>query len=298
MAKTPDLITRYIRHPLEAVSAVLVYGLFRLLPVDWASNLGGWLGRVLGPRLGVTRRACRNLTRAYPNKTRDEIAHIIADMWDNLGRMAGEYPHLKRFRDEGFGPRFEIVGVEHVDALRDDGKPGIFLCAHLANWEFTGLAATLRGLPVDRVYRQSNNRMTEWLFTRGRSGVDGGLIPKGPAGAKLLLKSLNDGKHLGMLVDQKMNDGIPVPFFGHDAMTAPAIAQLALRMDCPVVPIRVKRLAGARFQVIAEPPIDFTPSGDRHADVAAFMAKVNAIIEAWVRDTPEQWLWLHNRWPD
>jgi len=101
-----------------------------------------------------------------------------------------------------------------------------------------------------------------------------------------------------MMVDQKMNDGIPVPFFGRDVMTAPALAELALRYDCPVVPARVERLKGAYFRLLIYPPLELVKTGDRQADVAANMAQVNAILEQWIRDTPEQWLWLHNRWPD
>jgi KDO2-lipid IV(A) lauroyltransferase len=124
------------------------------------------------------------------------------------------------------------------------------------------------------------------------------LIPKGPAGARLLLRSLKGGKHLGMVVDQKMNDGIAIPFFGRDAMTAPALAELALRFDCPVVPVRVERLEGARFRITIDPPLDLDVTGERRADITAAMVKVNALIESWVREHPEQWLWLHNRWPD
>ena len=153
-------------------------------------------------------------------------------------------------------------------------------------------------MPLDRVYRAANNRLVEWLYRRGRAAVEGALIPKGPAGARLLLRSLKDGKHLAMLVDQKMNDGIAAPFFGRDAMTAPALAELALRFDCPVVPARVERLEGAHFRFTAYPPMDLGGGGERHADVAAATAKVNALIEGWVRERPEQWLWLHNRWPD
>ena len=132
----------------------------------------------------------------------------------------------------------------------------------------------------------------------GRAAVEGALIPKGPTGARKLLKSLKAGKHLAMLVDQKMNDGIPVPFFGRDVMTAPALAELALRYDCPVVPARVVRLKGARFLLKVFPPLELIKTGNHQADVVANMAQVNALIEQWVRETPEQWLWLHNRWPD
>jgi KDO2-lipid IV(A) lauroyltransferase len=95
-----------------------------------------------------------------------------------------------------------------------------------------------------------------------------------------------------------MNDGIPVPFFGRDAWTAPAIAQLALRFDCAIVPARIDRLGGARFRITVEPPVAIERTGDRQADVHAIMAKVNKVIEGWIRDRPELWFWLHRRWPD
>ena len=113
-----------------------------------------------------------------------------------------------------------------------------------------------------------------------------------------LIKALRRGEHLGMLVDQKLNEGIPVPFFGRDAMTAPALAQLARRFACPVAPVRVERLEGAHFRLTVYPPLTLAESGDREADTAAAMGQVNAIIEGWIRDRPEQWLWLHRRWPE
>ena len=101
-----------------------------------------------------------------------------------------------------------------------------------------------------------------------------------------------------MLVDQKMNDGIAVPFFGRAAMTAPALAQLGLRYRCPVVPVRLERLAGCRFRVTIHPPLSFPDTGDQAADVRTTMTAVNALLEGWIRAGPEQWLWLHRRWPD
>jgi Kdo2-lipid IVA lauroyltransferase/acyltransferase len=95
-----------------------------------------------------------------------------------------------------------------------------------------------------------------------------------------------------------MNDGIPVPFFGRPAMTAPALAILALRFDCDVLPARVERFDGVRFRLTIFPPLPITRSGDLHADAAALMAWVNATLEEWVRDRPEQSLWVHRRWRD
>lgn len=298
MLRIPRPLNRYLIHPIEAAAAVVAYTLCRILPLDWASALGGWFGRAVGPWLPVSRRALRNLSNAFPEKSRAEVRAIVRAMWDNLGRVAAEYPHLSEINVYDPEGPVATTGGEYVDQLREDGAAGIFFSGHIANWEIVSLGATQRGVPLDRVYRQANNRLVEWLYQHGRAAVEGALIPKGAAGARLLLKSLKHGNHLGMLVDQKMNDGIPVKFFGRDVMTAPALAELALRFDCPVVPARVVRVKGARFRLEIGPPLKLIRTGDHKADVAANMAQVNALIEKWVREKPEQWLWLHNRWPD
>lgn len=301
MISTPRLASafrRFVAHPIEAAFAFAVYFLFKLLPLETASAVGGWLGRVVGPLLPLTERARRNLRRAFPEKTEPEIVAIVRAMWDNLGRVAAEFPHLGEI--DVYDPQgpVAVVGAEWVDALRDDGKPGFFFSAHFGNWEILSLGATQRGLPVDRVYRAANNRLVEWLYRFGRAAVEGAQIPKGPGAVRSLLQSLTSGNHLGMMIDQKMNDGIPAPFFGRDAMTSTALVDLALRFDCPVVPARVERLDGARFRLVVDPPVELVKTGDRHADIAANVARMNAIVEAWVRERPGQWLWLHNRWSD
>lgn len=284
-------------YPLQALVSYAAFFLVRALPIDGASALGGWLGRVIGPRLSVTKVARRNLARAFPEKGTDEIERIIVAMWENVGRSVFEFPNLHNLRMYEDGGHVEVVGAEHIDALKDDGKPGIFFTAHLANWEVPALTVDRRGLPIHLIYRAPSNRLNDALF-RFRQPGSGELIPKGSPGAKQALRLLKGGGHLGIVMDQKMNDGIAVPFFGRDAMTAPALAQFALKFDCPVVPVRAERLEGARFRITHFPPMEITRTGDRQADIAAIIARVNATIEEWVRQRPEQWLWLHNRWPD
>jgi KDO2-lipid IV(A) lauroyltransferase len=290
-------LRRFLIHPLEALGAHIVFALVRLLPLDTASALGGWLGRTVGPHLGISRRARRNLERAFPEKSGVEIEAICRGMWDNVGRTLLEFPHLDRMRFHQDDSHVEVVGVEYIDSLRDDGRPGIVFSAHMANWEVLPLSAVHRGLPIHLIYRAPNNPWTERLFRRPHSGK-GELLPKGVQGARRALKLLSQGGHLGMLVDQKMNDGIPVPFFGLDAMTAPALARFALKYDCPVIPSQIERIKGARFRITHYPPLSLRRSDDREADVVAIMTEVNALIEGWIRKHPEQWLWLHNRWPD
>lgn len=289
---------RKLRHAIEAFFVLACYGILKMLPLDAASAAGGFVGRTIGPHLGLTKRARRNLRRFMPELGEAGTEAVIAEMWDNLGRTAAEYAHLDRLRLAGPDARVELVGAAHARAARESGRPVIFYSAHLANWEIGALASADFGKPVHLVYRAANNRHVETLFRAGRGRIAAGLIPKGKEGARLAMEALRKGDWLAMLVDQKMNNGVPVPFFGVDAMTAPAIAALALRHDCLVIGARVERLGGARFRITLYPPLDLPSTGDRAADQMAVMRAVNADIERWIRERPGQWLWLHRRWPD
>jgi Kdo2-lipid IVA lauroyltransferase/acyltransferase len=271
--------------------------MFKVLPLGYASALGGALARGIGPFLPVSRHARRNISRAFPELSEAEIAGVVAGMWDNLGRLAAEYPHLRNICIFEPGGRVETHGFEHVDRALAAGRRMIVFSGHIANWEIGMLAGVQYGISVAQIYRTLNNPLMDRMIARFR-GDRGEFIPKGAIAARLAIAALRRGTHLGLLADQKMNDGIPVPFFGRLAMTAPALAGLALCFDCDVLPLRVERLGGARFRVTVCPPLSLPHSDDRHADAAALMARVNAKLEGWIRDRPEQWLWLHRRWPE
>ena len=274
-----------------------MFGMFKLLPLDCASALGGALARGIGPFLGVSKHARCNISRALPGLSETQIAGVVSSMWDNLGRLAAEYPHLRKIRVFEAGGRVETHGFEHVDRAVAAGRRIIFFSGHIANWEIAMLAGVQYGIPVAQIYRAGNNPLLDHMITRFR-GDGAKLIPKGTVAARRAIAALRGGTHLTLLADQKMNDGIPVPFFGRLAMTAPALAVLALRFDCDVLPVRVERLDGARFRLTVFPPLPVTRSGEPHSDAAALMARVNAMLETWIRNRPEQWLWLHRRWPD
>jgi len=275
----------------------LWFGAFALLPPDWASALGGAIGRLIGPHLGISNRARHNIKRAFPELSESDVAHVVVRMWDNLGRVAAEYSHLRNIRVFEPGGRVETHGFEHMDRAVASGRRMIIFSGHIANWEIGMLAAVQYGISVAQIYRAANNPLVDRMITRFR-GDAGELIPKGAVAARRAIATLRRGAHLTMLADQKMNDGIQVPFFGRPAMTASALAALALRFNCDVLPARVERLDGARFRLTVFPPLPLPRTGDSHADAAALMAQVNAILERWIRDRPEQWFWVHRRWPD
>jgi KDO2-lipid IV(A) lauroyltransferase len=292
----PIPIQRRAGYIAQAVLLGLFLGLCRLLPIDWASAMGGWIGRTVGPRMGQTRKALRNLQRAMPENSPAENARIIRGMWDNLGRTIAEYPHLPRICAQLEGGRVRVDGIENFYALAAHKGPGILFSGHFANWEIAPYLARKAGMSLGLVYRTPNNPWADRLITRFRDAPAN--FAKGAQGARELFVYLKRGGRAGMLVDQKMNDGIPVPFFGRDAMTAPAIAQLGLRLGCMLAPAWTERLEGARFRIVVHPPLTLTPTGDRLADERALMVRVNQMLEEWIRTRPEQWLWLHRRWPD
>ncbi len=287
-----------IGYPLQGLIAWLVVGVFAALPMDWASGLGGWVGRTIGTRLGLTRRADRNLRRVLPDLDDAQIAAIIRDMWDNLGRVIGELPHLEKIAMPAPDGRVEVVGEQYIDASRQNGTSCILFSGHFANWEVFALAAKAIGLPYVQIYRAPNNPFVESLLHRIRGLNKSDTVPKGARGARAAVETLKSGRRLGMLVDQKMNDGIPVPFFGQDAMTASAPADLSLRYNCPAIPARMERLGGCHFRLSFYPPLTPPATGSRATDSAAMTLTVNILLEDWIRDRPGQWLWIHNRWPD
>jgi KDO2-lipid IV(A) lauroyltransferase len=282
----------------QAAAVRLCLGFFGLLPLDAASSFGGAVARLIGPTLPVSARARRNLQRALPYLGGAERERIIRRMWDNLGRVVAEYPHLSRIRCFGGGRRVGVRGTEHIDRARDAGRGIILVSGHFGNWEIGCVAAAQYGLDVAQVYRAANNPAVEAIMLRLRRSLGVDPISKGAAGARRIIAAIKAKRTLAMLVDQKMNDGIAVPFLGRDAMTASAAAELALRYDCALLPARVDRVGGSKFRVTVYPPLPLPRTGDRQADILALMTAVNQCLETWVRDDPAQWFWLHRRWPD
>jgi KDO2-lipid IV(A) lauroyltransferase len=285
------------QHRIEAWGAGAFFAAMRALPLDAASALGGALGRAIGPRLGISKRARLNLHAALPELPEDDIAAIIRGMWDHLGRVAAEYPHLRNLRVFDTAGRVATAGLDHLKRALAVGRPVIIFGGHIGNWEIAALAAGQYGIDVAQIYRAANNPLVNRMIA-GFRGSDSEFIPKGAIASRRALAALRRGAHLTLLVDQKLNDGIAVPFFGRPAMTAPALASLALHFGCTVLPARVERLSGAHFRLTIESPLPLPRSGNRNADAAALMTEVNRTLERWIRERPEQWFWVHRRWPD
>ena len=286
-----------IQFLLEAVALRVTLSFCRLLGLDRSSALGGWLGRRLGPKLGISRRARRNIERAMPELAPAEVDRIIAAMWENLGRTAFEYAHLDKFSLPENRGRVELVGGEALIARARSGEGGICISGHFANWELMPLVMRLEGLDGGEVYRAANNPyVNEWMVNMRREFIVPEQIAKGPKGARQLVKAVRDKRFIGMLIDQRLSEGIEVRLFGIPAMTTPAPAGFAVRYGTAIFPCSIVRTGGAHFRLTVHERVEVDEGAEPEVEIARVTQLLNDFLEARIREKPEGWFWLHNRW--
>ena len=288
----------------EALAALVrgLFALIRALGPDRASNLGGAGARLLGPVTSANRIARENIAAAFPEKTEAERAAILRESWDNLGRTSSEYVHLVDLWDldpaNMNAGRIEIPpdSARRFEQLRDDGKPALIFAAHLANWELPAVAARRHDMPSAALYRMPNNRAIARDVMRMRRDAMGELIRTSTAAPIRMMEVLDEGMHLGMLVDQRFTRGPVITFLNRPATANPLIARLARRFDCPVHGTRAIRLPGNRFRLELTEAIELPRDARGQVDIQAATQAINDIIAGWIREHPGQWLWQHRRW--
>jgi KDO2-lipid IV(A) lauroyltransferase len=301
MKKRPFLSKQWRRywiwHPLQAAPAIGLMRAVGLLPIDWVSGLGAAVTRRFGPRLKrPTARTLRNLAIAFPELSAEERHRIMVAMWANLGRIGAEYAVLGRIADSR--DRVELEGAQNIVDAYHLGRPVVFVSGHIGHWEIAPVMARIYDIPVTGIYRPPDNRFIDRAIRELRRKCGMTLLPRGRESVRDAMAKLAEGENLAILVDQRHIFGRNLPFFGHPAQTATTAADMAIRYQATILPVRVKRLRGARFRVIAEKMITPSPNADRTAEADRLMTDVNGVLERWIRDTPEQWLWPHRRWGD
>jgi KDO2-lipid IV(A) lauroyltransferase len=284
----------HIKHFFEAALLYMLFFFFGFLPVERASNIGGWLGRNIGPRMATSHKALRHLKMALPDLGDDEHKKIVIDMWDNLGRVMAEYPHLEKIcRD-----KTQIKGRDVLERVLAEKNGGIFFGAHLSNWEILGPVLLLQyGEPLDGTYRAPNNPFVSRLLQKTRA-LDGRIraYPKSRRGGKDLLSAVKNKRYIGILIDQKYNEGMAVPFFGIPAMTNPVFVQLCQKYKCSLLPVQNRRLEGASFEITVYDPLTLFAADGTPLPVEEVIAQAHTHLEKWICENPGQWLWLHRRW--
>lgn len=281
---------------LEATLFGGIFATCRLLPTDAASGFGDWLGRRIGPRLRKHKDVIGNLRTAFPEWAPERIERTARAIWGQGGRTIAEFTHLEEICRQGNNPRFEIVERGDLSAIKRGERPGVFVTAHLGNWNLAPAAASHLGIPVTIVYSPQTNDLIELMIERYRPFM-GAVTVSSEAAGRQLIEELRRGQSLGIVVDQRFKGGEPVTFFGRPTPTAVAPARIAVRMGVDFIPVRVERLKGARFRVTAYPSIRPDPAiKDSRLAAHRMVEDLYRLFEQWITERPEQWFCAKRRW--
>jgi Kdo2-lipid IVA lauroyltransferase/acyltransferase len=267
-----------------------------------AAAVSAWLMRTIGPWLKGQRVARINLAEAYPDKTATQIDLILRGMWDNIGRTFAEYMFLCRIWD------FEREAGRGRISLADDsskalvslrarsGEPGLFFGAHLGHWELLPFALGCRNGLAAVVYRSPQTPSVARELARRRSSSKAVYIPANVDVIFKIKALLRRGAFVCLSVDEHFARGAEVEFFGRRCSATPILARLARQFECPIYGGRIVRVGTGRFRFDITGPIEPVRDSDGKIDVTATTQLITTVIEGWVKEFPEQWLWLQRRW--
>lgn len=279
-----------VAHRLEYAGLASLRTFFLRLSLDRGTALATALMRPLSPALRS--RALRNLGLALPDLSDAAHREIVTGMADHLARNAIEYLHLAELRDTP--GRITVSGLEHVQAAQAAGRGAILVTGHLGNWEAVRAACARIDWTPALLYRRFNTLKIDDEAQRWMGALDAPLFHKGKRGTLGMLRHIRKGGAAMILCDQRFTGAPLVPFFGVPAKTALAPAQIAMEYGAALLPVRgIRKGRSSVFDVTIDPPIATDGTGVTALDI---MADINGRLESWIRETPEQYFWLHNRW--
>jgi KDO2-lipid IV(A) lauroyltransferase len=282
--------------------AVVFMRLLRRADRKRSANALATFMRRIGPWLPEHRVGRANLTAAFPEKSSQEIETILSGAWDNLGRVTAEFLHLDRItildpdKPGDVDVIYDPVGLERMRTLRETG-PRLLFGTHLGNWELPARFARYYDVDTTILFRPPSIRPVADAVVELRAGCMGALVASGFDAPIRLARALERGGKVGMLVDQHDSRGVDVTFFGRACKASPLLAQLARHFDCPIHGSRVVRLADRnKFWGEITDPITPVRDADGKIDIVGTTQTIANVVESWVREHPDQWLWQHRRW--
>jgi len=289
-------ILKKIRYVFEALIVSLGMWFFRVLGLKKSTAISSKIAKLVGTKLAVNQLAYKNLQRALPNLNEQQRLKIIDKMWDNLGRIIGEFVHICQKTPQQIENFCEVDenSRQVIESLRASNKGAIVFSGHLGNWEIGPKLLMAMGLKVNVVYRPLNNPYVEEMTAKLRQVK---MIEKGVNGTRKIIEALQKNEIVIILADQKISEGQRIKFFHQEADTTTSIARMALKYDVAVIPARVIRKNNDfNFRVEFEKPLEFKKSMMLNEDITSLTLLVNQTLERWIDEYPDQWFWVHNRW--
>jgi len=286
-AKRPPF-KRYFEDPLVGLVVGAICGTMWLLPLPLARAMGSGIGRVIYYFARKRNKiALKNMSVGLPDKTEAERRKIVKKMWRHFGMLFAESAHGTEILKKSHSKNMELVREAHKQ-----GKGGFICTAHFGGWEFDVAKLVAPDFHLNPVYRKANNPWLNKILFERRPGVK---IPKGSAGARLMLETLNKGDFIAILCDQKLREGMEIPFFGKPAMTATGMASLSIKKEAPIFMVKGVRGKDKIYTFSVEKRLEI-PKGLPYQDaLRVMMTEVNNIYWEWIKENPDQYLWIHRR---
>ena len=289
---------KIIKYFFEFISIISLFLIFKIIGLKNASNLGSILGRFIGPLFRSKEITKQNIKTALGEIDKKEENMIINSMWSNIGRTFAEYVFLKDFKfNKTNFDHMKINGINYLEEIKKNNETVIFYSCHFANFELMAMELDKFGIKCAAIYRPLNNfflnPLMEYLRMKYICPIQ---IPKGRMGMREIIGKVKDGYSIALMVDQRVSEGPRTLFFNKLAHTTTIPAQLALKYNCKLVPISIKRKEGANFEMDIHEPYEIQRTGNDEEDTTNITLKINQTMEKMIIDNPLQWIWPHNRW--
>ena len=284
---------KIFKYFLEFIFIVNLFIIFKILGFKLASNMGGYIGKKIGPLFRSKQTILTNIKNALPKTNKADLELIIQSMWENYGRILAEYVFLKDFRKEKLNDYLEIEGKEHLNKVRDSNEQVVFVSGHFNNFELMAMQIEKSGIKLAAIYRPLNNIFLNGIMEKIRTKyICKNQIKKGRRGTRELLKSFNNKNSIALMIDQRVSEGEKSNFFGQDAFTTTIPAQLVKKFGCKIVPIHIERYNDFYFKMKVEEPINY----NKDSTIDEITLSLNKLLEKMILKNPSQWIWSHNRW--
>ena len=289
---------KIFKYFFEFISIISLFCIFKIIGLKNASNLGGILGRAIGPLFRSKKIIKKNIKIGLGDLDKQTEIEIINGMWSNIGRTFAEYVFLKDFKlNRTNFNHMKIIGINHLEEIKKNNESVIFYSGHFANFELMAMELDKSGIKCAAIYRPLNNFFLNPLMEYFRMKyICPNQIPKGRIGMREIISKVKDGYSIALMVDQRVSEGPRTPFFDKPAHTTTIPAQLALKYNCKLVPISLERKEGPNFEMTIHEPYKIEKTGNDEEDTKNITLKINQIIEKMILNNPKQWIWSHNRW--
>jgi KDO2-lipid IV(A) lauroyltransferase len=288
-------ILKTIKYFFEAIIIYSFFIIIKLIGIKNSRRLFSKIFTIFGPLIKSTNIINHNLAIAFKFNEKQNNNQIINNMWSNYGMTFVEYLYLSKFKKDS--SHIKIKGLEILENIIKNKKRVIFVSGHFANFELMSMELVKAGINLATIYRPLNNFFINPFMEKIRKKfICENQIKKGISGMRLVINYLKKNYSIALMIDQRVSEGIRLPFFNKKAYTTTVPAQLALKYNCNIVPVSIKRMPDNKFEMNVFDPIKLDRSDDIEKDKINISLRLNSKIEEIITKNPDQWIWTHNRW--